>query len=89
MAAFGALPAMIDEWAPPRGKTTFSSMASGQLLVRSSSDVEDELPGVPLRVCREVVLPGLGALQAVRALQVLEADGGFRAPSGMLALGGL
>ena len=35
-----------------------------------------------LRMHRELVLSGLGAPRAVRVLQVLEADGGLRAPSG-------
>jgi hypothetical protein len=39
MAAFGALPAMIDAWVLTRGSTNVTSMASGWLLVRSSSDL--------------------------------------------------
>jgi hypothetical protein len=39
VAAFGALPAMIDAWVLTRGRATFSSMAPGRLLVRSSSDL--------------------------------------------------
>ena len=37
MAAFGAAPAMIDAWVLARGRATLTSMATGWLLVRSSS----------------------------------------------------
>ena len=47
MAAFGALPAMIDAWVLTRGRTTLASMACGLLLVRSSSDLR-----MRLDVCR-------------------------------------
>ena len=47
MAAFGALPAMIDAWVLTRGRTTLASAACGLLLVRSSSDLR-----MRLDVCR-------------------------------------
>ncbi len=43
MAAFEALPAMIDAWVLTRGRTTLTSMACGWLLVRSSSDLPKRL----------------------------------------------
>jgi hypothetical protein len=39
MTAIGALPAMIDAWVLTRGRTTFSSLVPGRLLVLSSSDL--------------------------------------------------
>ena len=39
MAAFGALPAMIDAWVLTRGRTTCTAMAPGRMLVWSSSDL--------------------------------------------------
>jgi hypothetical protein len=81
MAAFGALPATIDAWVLTRGRTTFSSLGPGRMLVLSSSDLRMSFDMCRCECVESSCCPAL-VPRAVRALQVLEADGGLLAPSG-------
>jgi hypothetical protein len=82
IAAFGALPAMIDAWVLTRGRTTLTSMAPGWLLVLSSSDLRTSFEVCRCECAESLCCSALVPRGPAVLSRLFEADRGFRAPSG-------